>query len=286
MDGKLVLVTGATKGFGKLTVRLLLERGHRVIAGVRGGQERLEEIFAEEIKRHSAGRLFGVDLHLDRPESIRAVAETIDRDFGGRLDALVNNAGFMLLGEFEAQTEEEIEKQFEVNFFGVMRLTRALIPAIKRAHGRILNISSVAGLGAFPFYGTYNASKHALEAHTEGLYYDLLDQGVQVGLIEPGSFRTEIVNAAVFGSAASDPGSPYYKSSLKVRKSMEAIFRFGGDPMRVAKLIVRRVEQRRIPIRSLIGIDAWLMVILRRLLPERVRVRFVAWMFSVMLKSG
>jgi NAD(P)-dependent dehydrogenase (short-subunit alcohol dehydrogenase family) len=271
---KKVLITGATSGFGKLAVKRLLGQGHSVIAGVRGGAERLQKLFPEEVK---TGRLFAADLHLDKPEAAGVALAAVEREFGGELDALVNNAGYLLFGPYEAQTDADIAFQFEVNAFGPMRLTRALLPALKRSKGRVVNISSVAGLVTLPFYATYNASKAALEALTEGLYYDLRSQGVQVTLIEPGSFNTEIVDSSKKG--ANLAGSPYAAAAARFTAWMDKNMHLAGDPDRVARLIVRRVEQRRIPIRTLIGADAWALAILRRVLPERVRVTVIERLF-------
>lgn len=276
MTMKHVLITGATSGFGKLAVLQLLERGHRVMAGVRGGKTRLEQVFAEELRRFP-GRLVAADLHMEQTGAAAEAAALVEREFGGRLDALVNNAGYMLFGPFETQSDADILRQFEVNFFGPMRLTRALLPSLKRSQGRVINISSMGGLVAFPFYGTYNASKFALEAQTEGLYYDLRSQGVHVSLIEPGSFKTEIVTAAKGGELLAS--SPYAMTVKWLTEWMERHLSLAGNPARVARVIVRRVEQSHPPIRTLVGFDAWLAVILRRLLPEHFRVAVVERVF-------
>jgi NAD(P)-dependent dehydrogenase (short-subunit alcohol dehydrogenase family) len=204
----------------------------------------------------------------------------VEGDLGGRLDVLVNNAGFGLLGPVETQSPEQIRQQFEVNFFGPVLLTRLLLPALRAAKGRVLNISSIGGRMTFPFYGTYNATKHALESHTEGLYYEVRRQGVQVGLIEPGAFRTEFAaRSLVFGAAARDPGTPYAGQSELFEAWMRRNMSLAGDADKVARVIARLCDSRRVPIRTLVGLDARLAVAMRWLLPEHWRVALMERLF-------
>jgi NAD(P)-dependent dehydrogenase (short-subunit alcohol dehydrogenase family) len=279
MKSKNILITGTTSGFGKLAVQQLLKNGHRVIAGIRGGEERLKKLFAEELAHYPEGALTAIDLHLDRTETFAQAREAVELRFGGRLDVLINNAGFVLLGAFETQTPEQVRRQFEVNFFGPTELTRQLLPALRAARGRVLNVSSVGGRVTIPYYGTYTATKHALEAHTEGLRYELAPFGIQVGLIEPGAFRTDIVDKGDVGQGARDPESPYYGPTQAFEDFQARNFNLGGNPIRVARLIARLTEVRRVPIRSLIGPDARLLMGMRALLPENLRVRMMSWLF-------
>jgi NAD(P)-dependent dehydrogenase (short-subunit alcohol dehydrogenase family) len=278
MAAKTILITGASGGFGRMAVPLLLGRGHTVIAALRGGEERMHGVFGDE--HIGTGRLHALDLHMERPESFEAVHQVIRREHGGRLDVLVNNAGYGLLGPADEIAERDLREQMEVNFFGPVLLIQALLPALREARGRILNVSSVLGLVAFPFYGPYAASKFALEGYTEALRYDLQPAGVQVGLIEPGGFKTDFVKTAT--TAAITVPLPASSPNAERVERFNAFLqgpgnKAGGNPMRVARLIAKLCDRRTVPPRSIIGTDAWFMGLLRRLLPHRLR----AWLVGL-----
>lgn len=271
MRGKTILLTGASSGFGRLAVPMMLDEGHTVIAAMRGGEARLREIFADEVAHHG-GRLVSVDLHMERSASFADVARKIDEHFGGRLDVLVNNAGYGLLGPIEDQTEAQIRHQFEVNVFGPVLLTKALLPALRRTRGRVLFVGSIAGSIVSPFYGSYAASKHAIEAYAESLRHELTPVGVQVALVSPGSFKTEFAaRSLVLSEGSKDPSSRYHDEMRTFERSIRSYGGRGGDPSRVARLITDLCERARIPLRTLIGPDAKAMSALKRTLPDRVR---------------
>lgn len=271
MRGKTILLTGASSGFGRLAVPMMLDEGHTVIAAMRGGEARLREIFADEVAHHG-GRLVSMDLHMERSASFADVARKIDEHFGGRLDVLVNNAGYGLLGPIEDQTEAQIRHQFEVNVFGPVLLTKALLPALRRTRGRVLFVGSIAGSIVSPFYGSYAASKHAIEAYAESLRHELTPVGVQVALVSPGSFKTEFAaRSLVLSEGSKDPSSRYHDEMRTFERSIRSYGGRGGDPSRVARLITDLCERARIPLRTLIGPDAKAMSALKRTLPDRVR---------------
>ena len=274
-NAKTILITGSSSGFGKLAIPPLLARGHTVIAALRGGQERLGSIFADEIYRYP-GKLIALDLHMERSETFATASALIDERFGGKLDVLVNNAGFGLFGSLEDQKPEEIRYQFEVNVFGPALLTRELLPRLRAARGRVINLSSIAGLCTFPFYGTYSATKFALEGLTEGMAFDLREHGVQVTLIEPGGFKTDFsTRSKIFAEASSLPSSPYHARTQRLRSTLDKTSARLADPMRVAHLMVRRCEQRKIPLRTRIGTDAAMISLVRWLVPSSLRVAIV-----------
>lgn len=271
MRGKTILLTGASSGFGRLAVPLLLDAGHTVIAGVRGGEARLREIFADEIAHHG-GRLVAADLHMESDASRAEVASRIEEHFGGRLDVLINNAGYGLLGPLDDQTEAQIRRQFEVNVFGPVLLTKSLLPALRRTRGRVLFVGSIAGMIVSPFYGSYAATKHALEAYAESLRHEMAPFEVQVALIEPGSFKTDFAaRSLVLSERSKDPSSLYHDDMKTFERSIRSYGERGGNPEHVARLIVDLCERERIPLRSLIGPDAKAMSALKRTLPERLR---------------
>lgn len=282
MIAKKILITGASRGFGKLAVERLIERGHEVAAALRGGEARGRNLFSKEALE--TGRLHFIDLHVDQAESLTQARDWVAKHWNGRLDVLINNAGYGLLGPLEGQTDAQVRREMEVNFFGPLTLTRSCIPFLRKARGRILNVSSIAGLVGFPFYGAYNASKFALEAISEAFFYELRDLGIQVALIEPGSFRTEFSNAAEFG----DPGDERNTSKIQAfRRRMDSRRSLvSGDPSKVAELLVRLSENSRIPLRNVVGRDAKLMVGLKRILPDSWRVALISRIFDrIIFKS-
>jgi len=266
-----ILITGASSGFGQLAASLLVARGHHVVAALRGGAARLAAVYsAEEV---ASGRLTALDLHLERPATFAAARALVEEKFGGRLDVLLNNAGYGLLGPAEDQSEEKLRHQLEVNFFGPALLTNLLLPALRAARGRILNVSSVAGFVSFPFYAVYSASKFALEGYSEGLAFELRPFGVQVGIVEPGGFRTGFSPTAAQATALVPTGSQYEAQSRAINHFLaERVAKLVADPMIVARKLVKLCLRRRVPLRTVIGKDARAMAFLRWLVPERVRV--------------
>ena len=269
---KVILITGVSSGFGKIATELLLARGHTVLAGLRGGEERLNKIFGAELAKYGSSRLRALDMHMEKPESFNAAIDLVNKEYGGKLDVLVNNAGYALFGALEDQTEEQLRYQMEVNYFGPLLLAKRFLPQLKAAQGRVLNVSSICGLVTFPYYGAYNAAKHALDAHAEAMHYDLKPHGVQVASIEPGGFQTDFVAATVYGKSSEDPQSPNYKRTINFKRNIAEKNSLGGKPIRVGKLIVKLCEKPKIPLRNLIGIDAQFMFFAKRAFPEGMRV--------------
>ncbi len=255
------------------------------MAGLRGGRSRLETVFAAELKQYG-DRLQAIDLHMEKSSDFGQIAQYIESRFGGRLDVLINNAGYGLMGVLEDQTEEQIRYQMEVNFFGVALLTRALLPALRRSRGRILNVSSVCGFAGFPFYGSYCASKYALEGLSECLRYDLKPFGVQVGMIEPGGFKTRFIQARQFGEKAENTSSPYYSRSHAFEKVLEMSEARMDDPAKVADLISKLCDARRVPLRNVIGKDATLVRVLKSVLPERAYSAVIGGGFELGLRAA
>lgn len=267
-----ILITGASSGLGLHALLRLIKIGHSVIAGVRGGDARLAEILAKE---GVAGSTWAVDLHLDKAETFGLAARAVDRHFGGHLDVLINNAGYGLFGAIEDQSLAQIRRQFEVNTFGPVGLTQALLPQLRAARGRIINVSSAADFWTMPLYGTYCASKAALASMSEAMYYDLRPEGLQVGLLEPGGFRTNFIGTAKVLADGS-----------RSRERVEALNRFFAKvesrlvhPDRIAQKLVSLCERRRLPLRNLVGSDAWLAGFMARMLPWPLRVRLQEWLY-------
>lgn len=188
---KSVLITGANGGFGKLTVNTLLKKGHTVIATMRDINGRNSET-AQEFEQAGAHVL---EMDVTSESSVEAaINEAISK--AGKLDVVVNNAGVGVLGMQEHFTTEDFQKLFDINVFGVQRVTRAVLAHMReRGEGLLLNVSSLLGRMALPFYGPYNASKWALEALTENYRVELSGFGVDACVVEPGGYATGFMHA-------------------------------------------------------------------------------------------
>lgn len=261
MAERIALVTGCSSGFGAAVVRTLAGRGWTVIAGSRD-PDRLPA---------ALGHARAVRLDVTRQADIEAVAQSIRNEHGGRLDCLVNNAGYALTGPFATYSVEQMRRQFDVNVIGPARLTQALLPALRCARGRVINISSLAGESGLPLSAMYCASKHALEGWTESLRHEWAQHGVQVALVEPGGHRTRFVPNMEWGDHP-PPEDSIEARQLAGYRAMQArlLARPGQDPQAVANAVVRLAECARMPLRTRVGSDAKLMRALRRWLPERM----------------
>lgn len=269
-----VLITGASTGIGRATALRLAGSGWTVLAGVRRAEDGVA-LAADA----PAGRVSPLQLDVtDSAQIAAAVQEIAQRDAGG-LDALVNNAGIGVGGPLEVLTDEEWRRQFDVNFFGQIAVTRALLPALRSAHGRIVFISSIGGKVAMGFNGPYAASKHAIEAVGDALRVELYRSGVQVALVEPGSIATPIweKTRGVADQMRIPPElqAQYGDIPEKMDKVLQDTANRGMPPEAVAEAIEKALTAQRMPSRVLIGRDARVMLAAKRLLPDRLFDRIV-----------
>src|SRR5512136_2162916 len=191
---KSVLITGATDGLGRAAAVLFAERGYRVFAAGRSAEKRAQ---LDALAREQKLPLETLELDVCDDASVQRAVKTV-LDKAGAIDVLVNNAGLSYVAAVEDMSMEDWRRQFETNFFGVLRVTRAVLPQMReRRQGRILMMSSVSGLVTPPTQGGYSSSKHALEGMSNALRLELYPFGIDVVLIEPGYIVTNIQNAAV-----------------------------------------------------------------------------------------
>jgi NAD(P)-dependent dehydrogenase (short-subunit alcohol dehydrogenase family) len=266
-----VLISGASSGIGRATALRLAASGWDVLAGVR--DPAVGEALAAEAG--AAGRVTPLALDITDPTQVAAAAATVwERTGPAGLDALVNNAGAALGGPLEMLALEDVRQQFEVNFFGHLAMTRALIPALRRAGGRLILVSSIGGLVTTPYMSPYNASKYALEAVGDSLRVELRRSHIQVALIEPGSIATPIWdkgNELLDGVAVPAELEQYYGHvPTAMAKTLKDTAKRGIPPERVAQTIEDALAARRMRARYLVGVDAHAMAWLKRLLPDHV----------------
>lgn len=257
---------------GAATARELARRGFHVLAGVRRERD------------GSALRAAGIEpvsLDITDPDQITALAARVTGD-SRPLRAMVNNAGIAALGPVEVVPISEWRRQFEVNVFGHIAVTQALLPALRRSKGRVVNISSVNGKLAMAGYGAYAAGKHAMEAISDSLRQELAPQGVQVVIVEPGGVKTEM---AVRGTAAAHDTTAaltaeqqeFYGRLMRALPAHIAAFTEAGVTADdAARRIAEAVTDPRPRIRYTIGRDAAMLTRLVHVLPDRVLDRLLA----------
>jgi len=268
------LITGASSGFGLLTTVTLALRGWHVLATMRdlNRREKLESA------AKAAGVLQNIEFHALDVTNAKQIATLAD-EIAQRLtplDAIVNNAGFALPGFADDITDAELREQFETNFFGATAVTRAFLPQLRRqGSGHIVMISSISGRMGFPGVGSYAASKFALEGWTETLRYELKPLGVQVALVEPGAFETDIwTRNAKLSAGLLDPNSPNAARIPAWRSRVEGQ-RKKADPQVVADTIVAVLENPSPRLRYVVGTDAKAGLLLRKLLPWSLFERLI-----------
>jgi NAD(P)-dependent dehydrogenase (short-subunit alcohol dehydrogenase family) len=271
---KTVLITGASSGFGLLTSITLAKLGWHVIATMRDlTRRRLLEGPAQ-----AAGVAERIEIHLldvTKPEQIEAIAAEVGKR-GAPMHALINNAGFAAPGFADDVTDAELRRQFDTNFFGAVAVTRAFLPQFRRqGFGHILMISSISGRMGFAGVGSYSASKFALEGWSESLRYEMAPLGIQVALIEPGAFETDIwTRNAKIAENLMKPESPNAARMPGWRAKVQAN-RKKADPQVVVDVIASVLDNPRPKMRYVVGADAKMGLLLRSLLPWSVFERVI-----------
>ena len=271
---ELILISGASTGMGAATARELARRGYHVLAGVR------RESDADALR---APNLEPVILDVTDPVQIEAVTRRITGDPARRpLRAVINNAGVAINAPVELLTMAEWRHQFEVNFFGHVAVTQAVLPALRTSSGRVVNISSIGGKVALPTYGAYAGAKFALEAMSDALRRELAPQGVQVVVVEPGGVRTEMTGRGIERmtgtiAAMSPAERDRYGALLQAIINQATAFTASGLPAEAAgRIIADAATVRRPRIRYTVGRDAAVLTRVARLLPDRLLDRVLA----------
>jgi NAD(P)-dependent dehydrogenase (short-subunit alcohol dehydrogenase family) len=257
-----VLITGCSSGFGKLTALLFARHGHTVFATMRD-TARAGPMAAMAQEEGLDVRVLALDVTDDA--SVRSAVAEAEAAAGGALDVVVNNAGVELRGAVESVSDPEVLAQFDTNVFGVIRVVRAVLPAMReRGRGVIVNVSSIAGLVARPYGGIYSATKFAMEAISEALHHELRSFGIRVAVVEPGQFETALLANAVIADAFG-PDSPYRESSDRFDVAIQGLSPDGKRAPAdvVAETIVAVAFDDDAGLRHLVGSDAELVMSVR-----------------------
>lgn len=241
-------ITGASRGFGALIAELALAKGDNVVATARN-----PEAIEKRIGPHP--NLLAVALDVTNEEQAKAAAAKAVERFG-QIDVLLNNAGFGLLGAVEEATQAEIEAVYRTNVFGLLAVTRAVLPHMRaRRAGRILNVSSIGGYRAGAGFGVYCSTKFAVEGLSEALHAELAPLGIHVTVVEPGYFRTDFLDSTSL-SVSSSSIADYSETAGKVRNvAMDLNHGQPGDPAKLAEVLVEFVTAPNPPVRLPLGSD-------------------------------
>ncbi len=267
MNPPVVLVTGASSGIGRAAALSLSKQGARVYGTSRNPSP---SATYEDAQPSGVFRIIALDVCSETSVE-HAVAEVMAAE--GRIDVLINNAGDGICGAIEDTTVDEAQRQFDTNFFGVLRMCRAVLPIMRaQRDGLIINIGSVAGHIAIPYQSMYSASKFALEALTEALRIETRPFGIRAVVIDPGDTKSGFTTSRRWVQAAA--GSPYEERCSRAIEAMAKSERNAPEPTAVVNAIARVIAGRKTPVRIIVGWNYKLVVLAKRLLPARL-VEFV-----------
>jgi NAD(P)-dependent dehydrogenase (short-subunit alcohol dehydrogenase family) len=266
-----VFITGSSGGIGSVSVRKLVKAGYRIYAGVR---------HPERLKSLAASDVIPVKLDITDSSSIEDAAKFVEEAVGEEgLAGLVNNAGCIVQGPLELLTIDQIREQFNVNVFGQIAVTQAMMPLVRKARGRIINIGAVTGKTTMPFLGALSASKRAMESITDALRVELKPWGIHVIMIEPAAMQTDIFDKADVAATESLEKVPTKKKALYTDVMARVAESMGKQPLNppevVADAVVRALAATRPRTRYAVGRGARLVVVLSHL-PDRLRDRLLS----------
>jgi NAD(P)-dependent dehydrogenase (short-subunit alcohol dehydrogenase family) len=241
-------ITGASRGIGALIAEAALADGNAVVAAGRNAQA-----IVERLGEHAALLPVALDV-TDETQAQAAVQATIEKF--GRIDVLINNAGFGLLGAIEESADKDVRRMYDTNVFGLLNVTRAVLPTMRaQRSGHVINISSVGGYRAAAGFGVYSSTKFAVEGITEALHAELKPLGIHATVVEPGYFRTDFLDATSL-VVAPDVIADYDETSGAVRrKAVQMNHNQPGDPKKLAAAMVTLVDASNPPLRLPLGTD-------------------------------
>jgi NAD(P)-dependent dehydrogenase (short-subunit alcohol dehydrogenase family) len=241
------LITGASRGLGRALAEAVLTHGDLLAATARDPQQ------LAPLVRQYGNSILPLAVDVQDAKQVESAVATAANHFG-RIDILVNNAGYGLIGAFEEMTPDQFKGQIDTNFWGVVHLTRAVLPLMRaQRSGRILQVTSIGGRSAGPGLSAYHAAKFAVEGLSEVLAQEIKPLGIQLCLVEPGGFRTDWGSASMSYAPAMDA----YSDSVGHRRAfMQSGYIFPGDPQKAAKAILELTAMEQMPLRQPLGTDA------------------------------
>jgi short-subunit dehydrogenase len=278
MVNQVVLVTGASSGIGKATAEFLMKKGFRVYGTSRKAEGRFNEGHAQ-CDPQSGGFIDMIPLDVTSSTSVEIALKTVvSRE--GHIDVLVSNAGTGVAGSIEDVSTDEAKAQFETNFFGALRIIQCILPIMrKQGFGKIIALSSVAGVISIPYQGHYSSSKFAIEGLIEALRYEIAPFGLKACIVEPGDTKTGFTNSRVI-AGRSDEKSPYYPRFKRSLARMEHDEQNGVSPVVVAKTIHKMIIKKNPPVRTTVGFQYKAILFLKRILPTFVTEKLVGMLYN------
>jgi NAD(P)-dependent dehydrogenase (short-subunit alcohol dehydrogenase family) len=239
---KIILITGASRGFGKIWAKALLQRGDKVAATARN----LADL--NDLVESYGDAVLPIQLDVNNRDACFAVVNKVKQHFG-RIDTLINNAGFGLFGAIEETTEQQARAQMETNFFGVLWVTQAVVPIMREQQGgHIIQVSSFLGLVTLPILGLYNASKYAVNGLSETLASEVKSFGINVSLIEPNGFSTDWAGASAFQTEANEVYEPIKKAFFDGAPPDS-----WGNPEATSTAVLALIDSQTPPLHFLLG---------------------------------
>ena len=262
---QVALITGCSSGIGYETALMLARKGYHTFATMRNTNksEPLEKIIEKEKLPLNI-----LELDVNDDASVQNTIHHIKSE-ANRIDVLINNAGYGLVGFFEDLALDEIKKQFETNFFGVLNITKKIVPIMRvQNSGTIINISSGAGQVGFPGISAYVSTKFAIEGFSESLMYELFPFGIKVIIIEPGVIKTNFFRNCIVSERAKKMNSPYFQSLDKIQKNIELMQEHATSPIDVAKVILEVLSNKEPKQRYIVGNDVAMVLEAKRNLSD------------------
>ena len=255
--GSTVLVTGCSSGFGLLTAVLFAERGHHVVATMRDTAK------ADQLLGAAAAAGVAVEvaeLDVSSSASVQHAVDTVVESRGS-LDVVVNNAGIELFGAVHLVGDEEATRQLDTNVLGIVRVARAVVPhMVRQGRGAIVNVGSVAGKVGVPYSGLYAASKHAVEAITEAMHFELAQLGIRVAVVEPGQFATGLSGNSVIAAGMPEDSAEYVRWQAFRGRMRQLVGGEPADARLVADVIYEAATTTEPRLRWPVGVDATLVL--------------------------